>query len=219
MPKDRNSSAPAPNVLHGDETYFRHLLERLPVAAFTCECDGRITYWNERAEILWGSAPAGGESERYCGPVTLAGLDGGAISGDRCWAARAIETSGPIVGEHVVLHRAGGEAIRLLASASPLRDDGGVICGAISVLVELHDISGAPSAAGEAGTPPTTLESVAHDLRDPLGPIGAAVELLRDGSLDPAQATWALDVIERQVLELTRRLDRLVQAPGSPRCS
>ena len=217
MPTDRISSMSSPNARRGDNPYFRHLMECLPIAAYACDCDGRITYWNEPAQILWGGTPAGGNTERYCGPVTIAGLDGGAISGDRCWTARAIETSSAIVGEHVLLHRANGETIRVHASANPLRDDGGVTCGAISVLVELSDVKRVPSAGG-AGTTPPTLESVAHDLRDPLGPIGAAVELLRDGSLDPAQATWALDVIERQVLELTRRLDRLLLPPGSSGC-
>ncbi len=37
--------------------HFRQLLEKLPAAAYTCDADGLITYYNERAVELWGRAP------------------------------------------------------------------------------------------------------------------------------------------------------------------
>lgn len=36
---------------------FRHMVEKLPAAAYTCDADGLITYFNERAVDLWGRAP------------------------------------------------------------------------------------------------------------------------------------------------------------------
>jgi two-component system sensor kinase FixL len=36
---------------------FRRLLEKLPAAAYTCDAEGLITYFNQRALELWGRAP------------------------------------------------------------------------------------------------------------------------------------------------------------------
>ena len=36
---------------------FRRLLEVLPAAAYTCDAEGLITYFNKRALEVWGRAP------------------------------------------------------------------------------------------------------------------------------------------------------------------
>jgi two-component system, LuxR family, sensor kinase FixL len=37
---------------------FRRLLEKLPAGAYTCDPEGLITYYNQRAVELWGREPA-----------------------------------------------------------------------------------------------------------------------------------------------------------------
>ena len=39
------------------ESEFRRLLDKLPAAAYTCDAQGLITYFNERAVELWGREP------------------------------------------------------------------------------------------------------------------------------------------------------------------
>ena len=41
----------------GSELQFRCLLDQLPVAAYTCDAEGLITYYTERAVELWGREP------------------------------------------------------------------------------------------------------------------------------------------------------------------
>ena len=36
---------------------FRRLLDKLPAAAYTCDADGLITYFNPRALQTWGREP------------------------------------------------------------------------------------------------------------------------------------------------------------------
>ena len=36
---------------------FRLLVEKLPVAAYTCDAEGLITYFNQRAVEVWGREP------------------------------------------------------------------------------------------------------------------------------------------------------------------
>ena len=41
----------------GSDLEFQRLLAKLPAAAYTCDADGLITYFNERAVELWGREP------------------------------------------------------------------------------------------------------------------------------------------------------------------
>ena len=44
------------------------LLEQLPAAAYTCDRDGLITYFNPQAVELWGRAPKLNDpADRFCG--------------------------------------------------------------------------------------------------------------------------------------------------------
>lgn len=41
----------------GRDAAFRRFLETLPSAAYTCDTDGLITFFNRRAADLWGREP------------------------------------------------------------------------------------------------------------------------------------------------------------------
>jgi PAS domain-containing protein len=42
---------------HIGDLEFSRLLAKLPAAAYTCDAEGFITYFNERAAELWGRDP------------------------------------------------------------------------------------------------------------------------------------------------------------------
>jgi signal transduction histidine kinase/ActR/RegA family two-component response regulator len=54
------------------------------------------------------------------------------------------------------------------------------------------------------------LAMLAHELRNPLAPIHNAVQLMRLKELGDPQVAWSRDVIERQVVHLTRLVDDLL---------
>ena len=54
------------------------------------------------------------------------------------------------------------------------------------------------------------LAMLAHELRNPLAPIGNAVHVLRASIHDPAKVAWVGDVVGRQVKQLTRLVDDLL---------
>jgi signal transduction histidine kinase len=54
------------------------------------------------------------------------------------------------------------------------------------------------------------LAMLAHELRNPLAPIHNAVQLMRLKQLSDPQVAWSRDVIERQVVHLTRLVDDLL---------
>jgi len=71
------------------------MLAILPVAAYTCDIDGRITCFNDRAEQLWGRRPGLNDAtDRYCGSVSLLTVDGERIPHEQCWTALALERGG-----------------------------------------------------------------------------------------------------------------------------
>jgi PAS domain S-box-containing protein len=54
------------------------------------------------------------------------------------------------------------------------------------------------------------IATLAHELRNPLAPIRNAVQLLRKGGHDDPQVVWARDVIDRQVTQMARLLEDLL---------
>jgi two-component system CheB/CheR fusion protein len=54
------------------------------------------------------------------------------------------------------------------------------------------------------------LAMLAHELRNPLAPITNAVGILRNSSTTPQQAEWCRDVIDRQLAQMARLLDDLL---------
>ncbi|HLF98393.1 MAG TPA: ATP-binding protein [Methylococcaceae bacterium] len=54
------------------------------------------------------------------------------------------------------------------------------------------------------------LAMLAHELRNPLAPIGNAVHILKLGGLDEARLEWCREVIDRQVEHMSRLVDDLL---------
>src|SRR5262249_20750263 len=76
----------------GVELQFEELLDGLPVAAYTCERTGLITYYNGRAVELWGRTPQlNDDRDRWCGSFRLFNAkDGAPLTHDLCWMALTV---------------------------------------------------------------------------------------------------------------------------------
>jgi PAS domain S-box-containing protein len=83
--------------------------------------------------------------------------------------------------------------------------------GWVTTLVDIHDRKRAEEAVREADRRKDEfLGALAHELRNPLAPIRNAVAILgRKGSQDP-EVAWSQGVIERQIDQLSRLIDDLV---------
>ena len=69
---------------------LRRVLDGLPAAAYTCDADGLITYYNARAVQLWGREPKLNDpSDRFCGCFRLYSLDDAPMPHHQCWMAVA----------------------------------------------------------------------------------------------------------------------------------
>src|SRR5262249_14443814 len=116
---------------------YQDLLERLPVGAYTCDCEGLITYFNEAAVKIWGRAPKLNDPvDHYCGPFQQFAADGTPVAHDESWMALALKTGKEWNGQEIVIERPDGTRIWALAHASPIRDHEGQLVGAVNVLVD-----------------------------------------------------------------------------------
>jgi signal transduction histidine kinase len=188
------------------------LLETLPAGAYTCDPDGLITYFNNHALELWGRAPKLNDPiDRFCGSFRLFATDGRAIPHDECWMARALRTEMEFNGHEIVIERPDGQRRTVLAHANPIRDGSGKVLGAVNVLVDITDRKHAETALQTADRSKNEfLATLAHELRNPLAPIRNAVQILnREGALG-LESQWALSAIERQVRQMARLVDDLV---------
>jgi len=208
VPKRRIGTA----EFHRGELHFRQLLEKLPAGAYTCDCNGLITYYNQSAVQLWGREPKLNDpADRFCGSFRLFSADGLPIRHDQCWMALALQTNGEYNGQEIIVQRPDGQRLTVLAYANPIRDQSGRLLGAVNVLVDISDRKKAEQSLRQADRAKDEfLATLAHELRNPLAPIRNAVEILRLGSQPADESHATIEVIERQVNHMTRLVDDLL---------
>jgi PAS domain S-box-containing protein len=122
------------------EERFRRLLDTLPVGAYTCDAEGLITYFNERAVEAWGRRPKlNAPVERFCGSYRLYSPDGAQIPHDQCWMALAIKENKAYEGREIVIERPDGSRRTVLAHVNPFYNEAGKLLGAVNIVVDITD--------------------------------------------------------------------------------
>ena len=125
-------------ALRGSELRFRRLIEKLPAAAYTCDADGLITFFNEQAVALWGRAPRLHDpSDRYCGSFKLFSGDGVPIAHERCWMARALHEERDFDGEEILIERPDGTRVAALAHAVGCATRR--LVGCVNILIDISE--------------------------------------------------------------------------------
>ncbi len=210
----RRESVPKSPVLesHRSDGHFRRLLDKLPAAAYLCDEEGLITYFNHHAVAVWGRAPKLNDPvDRFCGSFRLFDAHGSRIPHDACWMALALQHNREYNGEEIVIEQPNGERLTVLAHANPIHDDDDRLIGAVNVLVDITTRKRAEEVLKEADRAKNEfLATLSHELRNPLAPIRNAVRVLHRKRTDEPEGRRALDVIERQMQQMTRLVDDLL---------
>lgn len=127
-----------PNSAAADaaEGSWQDLLARIPIAAYTCDAAGLLTYFNPVAQAVWGRAATLRDSaKRYCGSYRLFSSDGTPMPHNECWVARALLQGKPYNGYEVVIERPDGTRTPGVAYANPVRDSQGQVIGAVNLVI------------------------------------------------------------------------------------
>src|SRR5258705_3962018 len=136
----QSKSAPSAEASARADVDFWRLLDALPAAAYTCDAQGRITYYNQRAAAAWGRGPKLNDpDDLYCGSFRMSSFDGKPVPHAQCWMARCLHERRPFEGEEVVVERPDGSRMVVLAHAIPMFDATGELTGAVNVIVDITD--------------------------------------------------------------------------------
>lgn len=202
----------AESTRHPVDQQFRSLLEKLPAGAYTCDPEGLITYYNDHAVQIWGRKPGLNDPvDRFCGSFRLFCSDGTPMAHNECWMAQSLKNNQAFNGHEVVIERPDGRRLTALAHANPMHDDSGRLIGAVNVLVDISERKRAEDALRDADRSKNEfIATLAHELRNPLAPIRNAVEVLHLKRPPVPELQWALEVIDRQMHQMTRLIDDLL---------
>jgi PAS domain S-box-containing protein len=112
-------------------------IERLPVAIYACDMQGRIIWFNARAVALWGRTPRAGDVERFCGAYWFERRQ---ITPEGTPTSTVLKTGIPIYGVEGLVERPDGSRIWTMAHIEPVKDESGRIVGAINCFHETTEL-------------------------------------------------------------------------------
>jgi two-component system, sensor histidine kinase len=187
-------------TLHSAEEY-RNLLEQMPEGALVLAPSGDILYSNARFADLVGQpleSVLGENIGRFITNADRVALNALLGSGNGTCRSRLISSAGRAIEVYLSLATTMSKGIGAL----------GLIVTDISALVEArHDRD---RAERDSRTKSEFLAMLAHELRNPLGAIGAAVAVLECVDLQNEPASRARAAIGRQVRHLSHLIDDLL---------
>ena len=112
------------------------------------------------------------------------------------------------VANDIEIVRADGSVLYVQNDVEPLYDRRGDVCGCVSVCVDVTEQKRVEDVLREADRRKDEfLATLSHELRNPLAPIRNAVELMRRAGRDSRVADRALEIMERQLHQLVRLTD------------
>jgi PAS domain S-box-containing protein len=123
-------------ALRASERQLQQVLSTLPASVYTCDNDGRITFFNQAAEDLWGRAPMLGR-ELWCGSHRVLSTDGREMLPDAWPVVQALRTGRSVRGAEVIIERPDGTRRHVLPYPEPIRDPSGRVTGVLNVMVDI----------------------------------------------------------------------------------
>jgi PAS domain S-box-containing protein len=199
----------AAHALADREAQLQLMLAASGAAVWTVDrgSDGRETF-NERACALAGLEPRDAPWPRGTFCALLHPDDRAPMAAAEAETA-ALAGPGPRIEYRIV--RPDGEIRHLVGAGTLQRDADGRPLRFIGVSTDITDRVHAEAALRETDRRKDEfIATLSHELRNPLSPIRTATQLLDDGGLDPERERWARGVVRRQVEQMSRLLDDLL---------
>jgi PAS domain S-box-containing protein len=130
------------------ETISGEILRALPVAIYTTDAQGRLTYFNPAAVKLSGRTPELG-TDKWCVTWKLFDTDGTPVPHDQCPMAIALKSGKPPAGVECLAERPDGKRFWFVPYPALLRDSKGDVVGGINVLIDITERKTAHMRANE----------------------------------------------------------------------
>ena len=135
--------------LRRSEERYRTLFDLVPVAVYTCDADGIIQEYNQRAVELWGGEPGqNGETPRFCGSHKIYYPDGRLMPHKECPMARLLRGEKLKAKDlEIIVERSNGERRHVIPAPRILTNIHGKITGTINSLFDITERKRAETAA------------------------------------------------------------------------
>lgn len=119
---------------------FCQILSLIPGAVYTCDVEGRLTFFNKKAVELWGREPKiGDDDEKFCGAFRLWRPDGNLLAHAHTPMADALKRGVSARNQEVIIQRPDNSRITVSVSIDPLYDSNGNIEGAINIFQDITE--------------------------------------------------------------------------------
>lgn len=132
-----------------NEESQRRIFKKLPAAIYTCDKEGRISFYNEAAARLWGQEPEIGK-DLWCGSWKILHANGTPMEPGNFAITRCLKEQMPVRGEEIIIVKPNGEKRYVMPHAEPVFDSHGKIKGAVSMLVDITEIKEAEKVLRES---------------------------------------------------------------------
>ncbi|MBI2893673.1 MAG: PAS domain S-box protein [Deltaproteobacteria bacterium] len=192
-------------------------------AVIVTDTQGRVTLMNRVAESLTGWSEAEAQGRLLSEVFHIVNEDTGAVAED---PVRNVIDSGCVVGlaNHTALVARDGRQIAIADSAAPVQSEAGLL-GVVLVFRDVTSERQAEQALLESQARLSAANSqllqsdkrkdeflaiLSHELRNPLAPITNSLYVLERAAPGGSQALRAREVIDRQVGQLTRLVNDLL---------
>ena len=196
--------------VRASEEHLATTLRSIGDAVIATDAQGLITLMNPVAESVtgWPAADARGA----CLEAVFRIINENTRNTVESPVEKVLREGG-IVGlaNHTLLIRRDGSEVAIEDSGAPIFDREGVTIGVVLVFRDASRERAAERALLEADRRKDEfLATLAHELRNPLAPIRQAAKVARAPAATQSQVHWAHDVIERQIQNMARLLDDLL---------
>jgi len=184
-----------------DLTFYRFIIDSLPIGVLTVDSQRRITSFNPWAEKITGYASAEVQGQ-FCGDV---------LHGSKCMTHCPLKTvlslKNPILRLESTIENRYGEVIPVRMNTAALMDDNGQLLGGVEAF---QDISYLKTLEREKDN---FISMVAHDMRSSLSIIGGFVlRLLRkDSKTEEGKKEKYLQVVKTEEKKLERLIDDFLE--------
>lgn len=196
--------------MHESNLKFQaNVLSQVKDAVVVTNDEGRIAYWNNGAESLYGFRPALAIGEKLAAVV-----DGDWLPAETELAVqRALEEEGEWHGEVAQRNKTGGDiyvemSISRLLAPGPTEQGGRLMV--VRDVTERKQLQGMLIHSEKLAAMGQMAAGIAHELKTPLGVIFGFADLNSRNCPEGGPLRKALDTIKKQVLRCTRLVDNLL---------
>ncbi|MBA3788879.1 PAS domain S-box protein [Patescibacteria group bacterium] len=205
---ETNTGPGAQDAFAGDKqlkNLHAAIVESSEDAIISKTLDGVIRTWNKSAERIFGYSADEAIGQHIALIIPPERIEEELLIMQRLNKAEHIEHF-----ETVRRHK-DGTPVFLSISISPVRNERGIVVGASKVARDISErIHNEEILKDEAKNKDEFLAVLAHELRNPLAPLRNAIDILNLNTAQTSEEEWALTVMNRQIGQMTRLIDDLL---------